>query len=167
MTEPISLGDPAPSFFEKHILGEQYLEYHKEPLVKVAGQINGEYRGLLEKMGEGDHKLNANYFEELALKRKEVCEARLQASKNSRDHRLRDQALGWEAELWYTDIALESLHKDGVDKRVLKAVTRSIAGEMKELDREAYEKRKFSKMSATIGNVVFEKRVLAFAKIND
>lgn len=167
MTEPVALGDPRPSFWQKHVLGEEYLEHHKEPLIKVADQITREYRGLLEKMGDGNHDTDLNYFKELATKRREVCEARLQTSKSSSDHRLRDQALRWEAELWYTEIALETFDKKDGNKRVLKAVTRSIAGEMKELDKEAYDKRKISKMSATIGNMMFEKRVLAFAKIND
>jgi hypothetical protein len=165
MSEPIRTDDISRTFIERHILGDKYIDFNKEPLVKVADGKNMEYLKVMEKVGKGEQVVDDHFFLELAEKRKELCEARLQASNSSNDKRLRDERLKWEAELWYTEIALSQRENAGGDRKVLKAVARSIAGEMIEKNREYYLKKQSSPLISTIGEEKFEKRTLELAKL--
>lgn len=155
------------TWWQRMYRGEGYVDFHKEPLVKVADRENEKYRGLLIEMGRSEHVNDISYLTKLAIQRKTVCEARLQAARSSTNKFLRDESLSLEAELWYTDIAVDTLNGKHKDKRVLQAVTRSIAGEIIQLDRELYLKREAKMSQGPVGEVIFEKRVKEFVGLAD
>lgn len=166
MSEPIGVVEQL-GWVDRNIRGEEYIDFHKEPLVKIADQENKKYTELLSKMGKKDHINDVSYLTKLATQRKTVCESRLQAAKASKDKKLRDKSYQWEAEAWYTDIALETLDGKHKDNRVLRGVTRSMAGEMIQLDRDYTMKRKAEMSQGIIGEVKFENRVKEFVSLAD
>ena len=167
MSEPLSITEPKLNWWQRNVLGNEYIDFHKEPLTLVADGENNKYREILKNIGEQEFTGDSNFLQEALVQRKALCEARLQVAKSSKINKVRDERYNSEAELWYTDMALETLQGQHKDTRVLKAVTRSIVGEAIQLDREAVVTRKAEMGQGIIGEVKFEQRLNNLVRLAD
>ncbi|KKS48016.1 hypothetical protein A3J20_06370 [Candidatus Gottesmanbacteria bacterium RIFCSPLOWO2_02_FULL_42_29] len=159
MSEPLSLAEPKLNWWQRNVLGKEFIDFHKEPLALVADGENNKYKKLLKAIGKQEFTADSNFLQGALAQRKTLCEARLQAAKASKINKVRDERYNSEAELWYTDMALETIQGQHRDTRVFKAVTRSIVGEAIQLDREAVITRKAEMGQGIIGEVKFAQRL--------
>lgn len=162
MSEPLNIKGYEQNWIQKNISFKPFVDISKDrrsPLEKVADGVNKRYRDELKKIvlkeeGVEDKVL----FDRLIDLREKVCEARLQVAKTSNKSLIRSGALKWEAELWYTQIAKNTVNGKHKDATVLKAVTRSIAAEAFDLNAET----DFAKVDYRA-----ESKILNFSQLND
>ena len=168
MAEPIEL-KPTLNWWQKHIQGEAYVAFHREPLSRVADGLGDKYIEGLRKIENRGNENNIGYLGDLIEQRRTLCDARLQAARGSNNNKERSQILDWERELWYSEIALDTLHGSAPrNTRVLRCVTRAIAGEMIALNNQLTLERKTNlEDNGGLGSTGFERRIGEFVALAD
>jgi hypothetical protein len=158
MSESVDINPPRGSWWDRHIKGEEYLAFHREPLAKVADKLGIQYgKELVEFLNE-ENAGSTGYLRNVINTRRQYCDARLQAAKVSKNNKEADKRLDWEKELNYSEIALKVIDNERKDTQVLKSVTGAIIGEIIELDRQLYRERKPTP-SERMGKTFFDERI--------
>lgn len=167
-TGPIEL-KPTLSWWQRNPQGEAYVAFHREPLSRVADSLGDKYIEELRKIENKENENNIGYLGGLIEQRRKLCDARLQAAKGSKNSKERSKILDWERELWYSEIALNILNSsEPRDTRVLRCVTRAIAGEMIALNNQLTLKGKANlEQKGSLGEIGFERRIGEFVALAD
>ncbi len=163
MSEPIPIQEPQKNWFARNNISLKPIvdvsKDRRSSLEKVADGANSKYRDELKKIVLKEEGMEAKVlFDSLIALREKVCEARLQAAQTSDRFSIRSGAYKWEAELWYTQIAKDTISGKHKDPTVLKAVTRSIAAEVVDLHTET----DFARVDYQA-----ESKILNFSQLND